>query len=67
LFFKEEKVLEDLKDLGKGLNDLLDYGHDFIIANQLAGDKKEEKEDESFSEKIKREMKRGVDEVEDEL
>lgn len=42
LFASEEKNIEDLKDLGAGLNDLLDYGADFIIGNQLSDGKETE-------------------------
>jgi len=35
-FCLDEKNIEDLKDLAdNGLNDLFDYGHDFMIGNAL--------------------------------
>mmetsp|Transcript_11827 Transcript_11827/g.19998 ORF Transcript_11827/g.19998 Transcript_11827/m.19998 type:complete len:320 (+) Transcript_11827:3-962(+) len=33
LFFSDEKNVADLKDLGGGLNDMLDYGHDFFVGH----------------------------------
>lgn len=61
-FFKDEKNLEDLKDLKGGIEDLLDYGQDFIMGSQLGdGNKTAEA---SFSEKIKEEMKKSINEDE---
>jgi len=39
-FFQDEKNLEDLKDLKGGIEDLLDYGQDFIMGSQLGDGKK---------------------------
>jgi hypothetical protein len=42
-FFQDEKNIEDLKDLKGGIQDLLDYGQDFIMGHQLGdGNKTEE-------------------------
>jgi hypothetical protein len=63
LFFSQETIFEDIQDLSQGLNDLLDYGHDFIIANQLGdSDKNSTSGEKSFTEKIKEEMNKGVEE-----
>jgi hypothetical protein len=61
-FFQDEKILKDLKVLGGGISDLLDYGEDFILGHQLGDGNKNKTESEStFSEKIQAEMKKSIE------
>jgi hypothetical protein len=59
-FFQDEKNLKDLKILGGGISDLLEYGEDFILGHQL-GDGNKTESASTFSEKIQMEMKKSIE------
>jgi len=69
-FCQDEKNIEDLKDLAEnGLSDLFEYGQEFMVGGNALGDNskkndtEEEKKEESFQEKYRRELKKDFDDL----
>lgn len=68
-FCQDEKNWDDLVDLSKnGLSDFYDYGAEFVIGGNALGDNSkknetEQKKEESFHEKYKRELKKDFDDL----
>lgn len=63
--------MEDLKDLAEnGLTDLFEYGQEFMVGGNALGDNSkknttdgDKKQQESFAEKYRRELKKDIDDL----